>query len=83
MPRFDALSYVVLTELMDSHDLGRHHRSGMGGRTTFCLRELIATCEGDPARTLQNISIPALVIGIDSDILYPLSMQVGIFVSPL
>lgn len=49
--RFDAMSYVRLTQAMDSHDLGR-------GR-------------GSVEQALASIRIPALLVGIDSDILYP------------
>lgn len=49
--RFDAVSYVRLTQAMDSHDIAR-------GRNGY---------EG----VLQKISIPIVVIGIDSDLLYP------------
>lgn len=53
--RFDALTYVRLTELMDSHDLAR-------GRGTI-------------EQALAQITQPTLVIGIDSDVLYPLEEQ--------
>ena len=52
--RFDPLAYVRLTQLLDSHDLGR-------GRT------------GDYKDTLAMIQQPCLVVGIDSDLLYPVS----------
>jgi homoserine O-acetyltransferase len=48
--RFDAVSYVRLTQAMDSHDITR-------GRPAF--RDI-----------LQQLKIPILVIGIDSDLLY-------------
>lgn len=53
--RFDALSYVRLTQAMDSHDLCRNR--------------------GTLRTVLQNIPIPALLVGINSDILYPPSEQ--------
>ncbi len=53
--RFDAGSYVVLTEAMNGHDVGR----GRGGV---------------PA-ALRRVTAPALVAGVDSDRLYPLSQQ--------
>jgi len=53
--RFDAYSYVVLTRVMDSHNLGR----GRGG--------VAAALAGVRARTL--------VLGITSDVLFPLSEQ--------
>ncbi|WP_346044218.1 homoserine O-acetyltransferase MetX [Actinomadura chokoriensis] len=53
--RFDAGSYVVLTESMNGHDAGR----GRGGT----------------AAALRRVTAPALVAGVDSDRLYPLSQQ--------
>ncbi|MEU2980873.1 homoserine O-acetyltransferase [Streptomyces hirsutus] len=53
--RFDAGSYVVLTEAMNGHDVGR----GRGG--------VLAA--------LRRVTAPALVAGVDSDRLYPLSQQ--------
>ncbi|AGJ53140.1 homoserine O-acetyltransferase [Streptomyces sp. NPDC053741] len=53
--RFDAGSYVVLTEAMNAHDVGR----GRGGR----------------ARALRRAGMPALIVGIDSDRLYPPAQQ--------
>ncbi|MYZ06244.1 homoserine O-acetyltransferase [Streptomyces sp. SID2999] len=53
--RFDAGSYVVLTEAMNAHDVGR----GRGG-----VRSALA-----------GVRAPALVAGVDSDRLYPLSQQ--------
>ena len=53
--RFDANCYITLTEIMDTHDIGR-------GR-------------GNHLKALQSISQPTLVIGIDSDILYPTAEQ--------
>lgn len=55
LSRFDAITYVKLTEQMDSHDVGRNR--------------------GGKAEALSKVHIPALVIGIDSDILYPLHEQ--------
>jgi len=49
--RFDANTYVTLTEAMDTHDVGR----GRGG-----WREALAT-----------MRVPALVVSIDTDVLYP------------
>ena len=56
LDRFDPVTYVKMTEQMDSHDLAR-------GRTQR-LEDI-----------LQAIDIPALVMGIDSDVLYPLFEQ--------
>ncbi len=49
--RFDANSYLALSEAMDTHDVGR----GRGGLK----------------RALRELKLPALFIGIDTDILYP------------
>lgn len=49
--RFDALTYVRLTQAMDSHDISRDR--------------------GTVKEVLNQVTIPALIIGIDSDILYP------------
>lgn len=49
--RFDANTYVRLTQAMDSHDLAR-------GR-------------GDYAEVLGHLAMPALIVSVDSDVLYP------------
>jgi homoserine O-acetyltransferase len=53
--RFDARCYVHLTEVMDTHDVGR-------GR-------------GDYPAVLRRILQPTLVVGITTDVLYPLDEQ--------
>jgi homoserine O-acetyltransferase len=53
--RFDAVSYIRLTQAMDSHDVARNRSSYK--------------------TVLGGIQIPILVIGIDSDNLYPVSEQ--------
>jgi len=55
LDRFDAVSYVKITEQMDTHDVGRDR--------------------GGVVAALQAIHSRVLVLGIDSDILYPLSEQ--------
>jgi homoserine O-acetyltransferase/O-succinyltransferase len=54
--RFDPITYVKLTEQMDSHNIARARGSSV-------------------EEVLKQIEIPACVLGIDSDILYPLSEQ--------
>lgn len=54
--RFDPVTYVKLTEQMDSHDIARNRAE---------------TVE----EALSMIQIPMCVLGIDSDVLYPLSEQ--------
>ena len=49
--RFDAMSYMRLTEAMDSHDLAR-------GR-------------GEYTAVLAGLTLPALLVGVSSDLLYP------------
>jgi homoserine O-acetyltransferase len=53
--RFDALSYLILTKAMDTHDVSR-------GRGTF-------------EQVLNRVEIPVLVVGIQSDHLYPVGDQ--------
>jgi homoserine O-acetyltransferase len=55
LDRFDALSYVAITQQMDTHDVGR----GRGG--------VVAA--------LQCIQAKSLVMGMDSDLLYPVGEQ--------
>lgn len=56
LSRFDPVTYVKLTEQMDSHDIAR----GRG-----------ETVE----EVLKKVTIPVMVMGIDSDVLYPVSEQ--------
>ncbi len=53
--RFDAVSYVRLSQAMDSHDVARNRKS---------YEEVLA-----------QVNIPILVIGIESDNLYPVEEQ--------
>lgn len=53
--RFDAVSYVRLTQAMDTHDVARN-------RDTY-------------GNILGGVRIPVLVLGIDSDMLYPVAEQ--------
>lgn len=59
LQRFDPITYVKLTEQMDSHDVTRNR-----GDTV--------------ADALSVATMPAMVLGIDSDILYPLSEQTAL-----
>jgi homoserine O-acetyltransferase len=54
--RFDPITYVKLTEQMDSHDISRNRG-------------------GSVEEVLRKIEIPACVLGIDSDVLYPMYEQ--------
>lgn len=53
--RFDAGSYVVLTEALSRHDIGR----GRGGLN----------------KALASSQVPTMVVGVDTDILYPYHQQ--------
>jgi homoserine O-acetyltransferase/O-succinyltransferase len=53
--RFDAVTYVRLTQAMDTHDIAR-------GRGTY-------------QDVLGKVNIPAMIVGIDSDVLYPVKEQ--------
>lgn len=53
--RFDANTYITLTEAMDSHDVARNR--------------------GDYATVLGQVRQPALVLAIESDVLYPPAEQ--------
>jgi homoserine O-acetyltransferase len=53
--RFDPNSYVILTHLMDSHDVSR-------GR-------------GEYVEVLNSVQQPVMIIGIKSDVLYPVHEQ--------
>jgi homoserine O-acetyltransferase len=53
--RFDANTYIILSQAMDSHDVSRD-------RGTF-------------KEVLGNLKIPVLVVGFDSDQLYPIHEQ--------
>lgn len=53
--RFDAVSYVRLTQAMDTHDVAR--------------------CRPDYRDILNSVRIPVMVIGIDTDMLYPVAEQ--------
>lgn len=55
LSRFDPITYVKLTEQMDTHDVGRNR--------------------GGKENALSSVKIPAKILGIDSDILYPMNEQ--------
>jgi homoserine O-acetyltransferase len=56
--RFDANTYIALTEAMNSHDIGRDR--------------------GGVAQALSTISIPVVVVSIDTDRLFPPRLQAEI-----
>jgi len=56
LSRFDAATYIGLTEQMDSHDLGKAR-------------------EGGVAAVLAAMTLPTLVMTIESDVLYPPAEQ--------
>jgi homoserine O-acetyltransferase len=59
LTRFDPITYVKLTEQMDSHDIYRNR----------------------PQNILDEVTYPISVLGIDSDLLYPVTEQVEVFES--
>jgi homoserine acetyltransferase len=64
--RFDPLCYVRLTQLLDSHDLGRNRSiSSSSG----------ASSGGSHIPVLRSLPQRTLVVGIDSDLLYPVDLQ--------
>ena len=56
MTRFDPVTYVKMSEQIDSHDVARNRN-------------------GTVQEVLGRVEIPAMVLGIDSDVLYPLDEQ--------
>jgi homoserine O-acetyltransferase len=56
--RFDANTYIALTDAMNSHDIGRDR--------------------GGVAEALQSITVPVVVVSIDTDRLFPPRLQVEI-----
>jgi hypothetical protein len=62
LPRFDPVTYVKLTEQMDSHDIARGRGEEEGS-------------DSDIPTVLARVEIPVLIMGIDSDVLYPLNEQ--------
>eukprot|EP00594_Rhizosolenia_setigera_P009667 CAMPEP_0178973662 /NCGR_PEP_ID=MMETSP0789-20121207/21879_1 /TAXON_ID=3005 /ORGANISM="Rhizosolenia setigera, Strain CCMP 1694" /LENGTH=422 /DNA_ID=CAMNT_0020661617 /DNA_START=261 /DNA_END=1526 /DNA_ORIENTATION=- len=55
LSRFDPVTYLKLTEQIDTHDIGRNR--------------------GGIEQALQNCKIPSLILGIESDVLYPVTEQ--------
>jgi homoserine O-acetyltransferase/O-succinyltransferase len=53
---FDPITYVKLTQQMDTHDISRNRSD-------------------DVTDVLRQLQLPALILGLDSDILYPLFEQ--------
>jgi homoserine O-acetyltransferase len=56
--RFDANTYIALTDAMNSHDVGRDR--------------------GGVAAALESITVPVVVVSIDTDRLFPPRLQVEI-----
>jgi homoserine O-acetyltransferase len=70
--QFDPITYVKLTQQMDTHDICRNRieedHTATAANTTKSDEEKVASI-------LQQITIPTLILGIDSDILYPIKEQ--------
>lgn len=60
--RFNAYSYFRLTQTMDSHNIARHRTE---------VEELNSAC----SQVLNSLKINAFIIGITSDLLFPLQEQ--------
>jgi homoserine O-acetyltransferase len=56
--RFDANTYIALTDAMNSHDVGRDR--------------------GDVVQALKSITVPVVVVSIDTDRLFPPRLQVEV-----
>jgi homoserine acetyltransferase len=74
--RFDPLCYVRLTQLLDSHDLGSLGTSTASATSTTTTTNAAAALQlgrdaGRYKQRLRDIRMPTFVVGIDSDILYP------------
>jgi homoserine acetyltransferase len=63
--RFDALCYVRLTQLLDTHDLG--------AQPAVLDTAMAPRPRGGHLAVLASLPQPALVVGIESDVLYPVS----------
>jgi len=67
--RFDANCYIHLLRKMDSHDITR------GRTTTIPLQSDEHPSTGNVAEVLATCKAPALVVSIDSDLLFPSEQQ--------
>ncbi|MES1249740.1 MAG: homoserine O-acetyltransferase [Chitinophaga rupis] len=70
--RFNAYSYHLLSRSMDSHHLGRHVSLAAQAPTGHSASAIFLTTA---AQALSRITAKALVIGLHSDILFPLTEQ--------
>jgi homoserine O-acetyltransferase len=75
--RFNAFSYHCLARSMDSHHVGRAIQGGAGGSGsgTEVLGSGAAALESAAAEALGRITARTLVIGLRSDILFPVEEQ--------
>lgn len=69
--RYNAFTYWVYSKAMDSHNVGRNRET----EKRFPGREQTALTANAVVEALQKITAKTLVIGIDSDILFPLREQ--------
>ena len=71
--RFDANCYLALTYTLDTHDVGSALRDDSGSDTASIDQDGI--CDAAVARALRSLKHRTLVVGIDSDTLYPIELQ--------
>jgi homoserine O-acetyltransferase len=67
LDRFDANCYLHLTKKMNTHDITRDRDPGRSSNQTPTLRDLTKTLNAAPEGSL--------VIGVESDLLFPLQQQ--------
>jgi homoserine O-acetyltransferase/O-succinyltransferase len=77
--RFNAFSYYQLSRSMDSHHVGRHTGAAAPGNTSIPDASRTTSTPAKPgipaARALGQIKAKTLVIGLKSDLLFPLTEQ--------
>lgn len=88
--RFDPLCYVRLTQLLDSHDIGynrylqnqegnnnnNHHRTSTIVTVSPSPSKAESGMKTDYRKILQALPHRTLIVGIDSDLLYPVRITV-------
>ena len=79
LDRFDPITYVKLTEQMDSHDISRGRgemkvsRRFRSSQSRLHYSNSSLRCSSQAV--LNSVKVPTLIVGIDSDVLYPVHEQ--------